>query len=465
MKAYTVFLPQFDEVRDHRTYSDTLKTVDSEDTCTDDRNVRFAAINKELMMKSYSKKTMGQMDRGNFFVVMLITLCFLLTLAGCSNIVENSGTGKPNLPEDGSGLVTVTGAICLSGAFPKALQSGSNHQRTAIPTVGAVTYTVTAQNKADPEEKVTAQVQDDYSYTLYLSLGSWIISCSGVNDSKLQIMKEKAPIELTVTQGESIPVPGTLELFLIQTPGEGGSGAVSLNGAINFVKDSSATVAVDITLTPWESSVTVPDIPRQTITGNGNFTVTLDDVPSGAYMMRLVFSVDGVAVSTVEEAVNVFDNMTTDTWYLGGGNSDHLTPQEDGCAVFNLTRCRTEFFIDGTGGEDTNPGSALKPLKTVGKVFSVLGKINGADTAKITLQSDAGDTAGVTVPEGVDAVIFGEQAATVPVQITVGDGAAVKVGTNVTCTGGAMVQSGGVLTLTQGGRIDGAALFSGLTLL
>ncbi len=424
MKAYTVFLPQFDEVRDHRTYSDTLKTVDSKDTCTDDRNVRFAAINKELIMKSDSKKTMGQMGKGSFFAVMLTALCLQLTMAGCSNIVENSGTGKPNPPEDGSGLVAVTGEVCLSGAFPGALQSGSNHQRTAIPTVGTVTYTVMAQNKADPEEKVTAQVQDDYSYTLYLSLGSWIISCSGVNDSGGQIIREKTPIELTVTQGESIPVPGTLELFLIQTPGEGGSGAVSLNGAIDFVKDSSATVAVDITLTPWESSVTVPDIPRQTITGNGNFTVTLDAVPSGAYMMTLVFSVDGVAVSTVEEAVNVFDNMTTDTWYLGGGTSDHLILEGDGSVSFNLTRCRTEFFIDGTGGE--------------------------------------GDTAGVTVPEGVDAVIFGEQAASVPVQITVGEGAAVKVGTNVTCSGGAMVQNGGVLTLTQGGTIDGAALFSGL---
>ncbi len=303
-------------------------------------------------MKSYSKKPMGQMGRGSFFVVMLITLCLQLTLTGCSNIVENPGTGKPNLPEDGSGLVAVTGEVCLSGAFPGALQSGSNHQRTAIPTVGAVTYTVTAQNKADPEEKVTAQVQDDYSYTLYLSLGSWIISCSGVNDSGGQIIREKTPIELAVTQGESIPVPGALELVLIQTPGADGTGTVSLTGAIDFVKDgSAATVSVDITLTPWESSVTVPDIPRQTITGNGNFTVTLDDVPSGAYMMRLVFSVDGVAVSTVEEAVNVFDNMTTDTWYLGGGTSDHLILEGDGSVSFNLTRCRTEFFIDGTGGE------------------------------------------------------------------------------------------------------------------
>lgn len=200
-----------------------------------------------------------------------------------------------------------------------------------------------------------------------------------------------------------------------------------------------------------------PDIPPQTIKGNGNFTVTLDTVPSGAYIMRLVFSVDGVAVSTVEEAVNVFDNMTTDTWYVGGGNSDHLISQQDGSAVFNLTRCRTEFFINGNTGDDTNSGSALKPLKTVGKAFSVLGKVKGAD-AKITLQSDAGDTEDVTVPEGVDAVIFGEQAATVSELITVGDGATVKVGTNVTCTGGVMVQNGGSLTLTQGGRIDGTGL-------
>lgn len=412
-------------------------------------------------MKSDSYKLIPQTVKERFFVVILTALYLLLTLTGCNNIVENPGTGNPNLPEGGSGLVAVTGQISLSGAFPGALQSSAGSQRTAIPTVGAVTYTVTAQNKADPGERVTATVTD-YNYTLYLSPGTWTISCSGVNESGSQIIREKSPIELTVTQGVATPQPGILEMVLSQTPGTGGTGAVSLNGAIDFVKDgSAATVIVDITLTPWDSSVVAPDIPPQTITGNGNFTVTLDAVPSGAYIMRLVFSVDGVAVSTVEEAVNVFDNMTTDTWYVGGGNSDHLISQQDGSAVFNLTRCRTEFFINGNTGDDTNSGSALKPLKTMGKAFSVLGKVKGAD-AKITLQSDAGDTEDVTVPEGVDAVIFGEQAATVPELISVGNGATVKVGTNVTCTGGAMVQNGGSLTLTQGGTIDGAALFSGL---
>ena len=408
-------------------------------------------------MKSDSYKLIPQTVKESFFVVILTALYLLLTLTGCNNIVENPGTGNQTPPEDGSGLVAVTGQISLSGAFPGTLQSSTGSQRTAIPTVGVVTYTVTAQNKADPGERVTATVTD-YNYTLYLSPGTWTISCSGVNESGSQIIREKSPIELTVTQGVATPQPGILELVLSQTPGTGGTGAVSLNGAIDFVKDgSAAAVTLDITLTPWDSFVRAPDIPQQTITGNGNFTVTLDTVPSGAYIMRLVFSVDGVAVSTVEEAVNVFDNMTTDTWYVGGGNSDHLISQQDGSAVFNLTRCQTEFFINGTGGDDTNSGSALKPLKTVGKAFSVLGKVKGAD-AKITLQSDAGDTAGVTVPEGVNAVIFGEQAATVPELISVGNGATVKVGTNVTCTGGVMVQNGGSLTLTQGGRIDGTGL-------
>lgn len=412
-------------------------------------------------MKSDNNKPMAQTGKGYLFpAVIPAALCFLLALAGCRNMFENPGTGNQTPPEGGSGLVAVTGQISLSGAFPGALQSSAGSQRTAIPMVGEVTYTVTAQNKVDPEKTVTASVEDDFSYTLYLSPGTWTLSCSGINDLGSQIIKEKEPVELTVTQGGSTPQPGTLELVLPQTPVDGGTGNVRLSGAINFVKDDT-TVTLDITLTPWESSVTAPDIPQQTVTGNGNFTVTLDAVPSGAYIMTLVFSVDGIAVSTVEEAVNVFDNMTTDTWYVGGGNSDHLTPQQDGSAVFNLTRCRTEFFIDGDTGEDTNSGSALNPLKTLGKAFSVLGKIKDAE-AKITLQSDAGDTAGVTVPEGVNAVIFGEEAARIPELITVGDGATVKVGTNVTCTGGAMVQSGGVLTLTQGGTIDGAALFSGL---
>lgn len=410
-------------------------------------------------MKSDNKKSILQTNKVHLFLVVILTaLCLLLTLAGCNNIVENPGTGNQNPLESGSSLVAVTGQISFSGAFPGALQSSTGSQRTAIPTVGAVTYTVTAQNKADPGERVTAQVhKDTFNYTLHLSPGNWVLSCSGVNESGSQIIREKRPIELTVIKGESIPVPGSLELVLSQTPGTGGTGKVSLNGAIDFVKDSSATVTVDITLTPWGSSVVALTIPQQTIKGNGNFTVTHNTVPSGAYTMRLVISVDGIAVSTVEEAVNVFDNMTTDTWYVGGGNSDHLISQQDGSAVFNLTRCRTEFFIDGTGGDDTNPGSALKPLKTMGKAFSVLGKVKGAD-AKITLQSDTGDTKDVTVPAGVHAVIFGEQAATVPELISVGNGATVKVGTNVTCTGGVMVQNGGSLTLTQGGRIDGTRL-------
>ncbi|MCI6953959.1 MAG: autotransporter adhesin family protein [Spirochaetia bacterium] len=409
-------------------------------------------------MKSDNKKSILQTNKVHLFLVVILTaLCLLLTLAGCNNIVENPGTGNQNPLESGSSLVAVTGQISFSGAFPGALQSSTGSQRTAIPTVGAVTYTVTAQNKADPGERVTAQVEGTFNYTLHLSPGNWVLSCSGVNESGSQIIREKRPIELTVIKGESIPVPGSLELVLSQTPGTGGTGKVSLNGAIDFVKDSSATVTVDITLTPWGSSVVALTIPQQTIKGNGNFTVTHNTVPSGAYTMRLVISVDGIAVSTVEEAVNVFDNMTTDTWYVGGGNSDHLISQQDGSAVFNLTRCRTEFFIDGTGGDDTNPGSALKPLKTMGKAFSVLGKVKGAD-AKITLQSDTGDTKDVTVPAGVHAVIFGEQAATVPELISVGNGATVKVGTNVTCTGGVMVQNGGSLTLTQGGRIDGTRL-------
>lgn len=408
-------------------------------------------------MKSDSYTLIPQTVKERFFVVILTALYLLLTLTGCRNMFENPGTGKPKQPESGSNLVAATGQISLSGAFPGALQSSTGSQRTAIPTVGAVTYTVTAQNKADPGERVTAQVEGTFNYTLHLSPGNWVLSCSGVNESGSQIIREKRPIELTVIKGESIPVPGILELVLSQTPGTGGTGAVSLNGAIDFVKDSSATVTVDITLTPWGSSVVALTIPQQTIKGNGNFTVTHNTVPSGAYTMRLVISVDGIAVSTVEEAVNVFDNMTTDTWYVGGGNSDHLISQQDGSAVFNLTRCRTEFFIDGTGGDDTNPGSALKPLKTMGKAFSVLGKVKGAD-AKITLQSDTGDTKDVTVPAGVHAVIFGEQAATVPELISVGNGATVKVGTNVTCTGGVMVQNGGSLTLTQGGRIDGTGL-------
>ena len=94
-----------------------------------------------------------------------------------------------------------------------------------------------AQNKVDPEKTVTASVEDDFSYTLYLSPGTWTISCSGVNDSGSQIIREKSPIELTVTQGVATPQPGILELVLSQTPGTGGTGAVSLNGAIDFVKD------------------------------------------------------------------------------------------------------------------------------------------------------------------------------------------------------------------------------------
>ena len=151
-------------------------------------------------MKSDNKKTILQTNKVHLFLVVILTaLYLLLTLAGCRNMFENPGTGNQTPPEGGNGLVAVTGQISLSGAFPGTLQSSTGSQRTAIPTVGAVTYTVTAQNKADPGERVTAQVEDNFNYTLYLSPGNWVLSCSGVNESGSQIIREKSPIELTVT--------------------------------------------------------------------------------------------------------------------------------------------------------------------------------------------------------------------------------------------------------------------------
>ena len=136
-------------------------------------------------MKSDNNKPMAQTGKGYLFpAVIPAALCFLLALAGCRNMFENPGTGNQTPPEGGSGLVAVTGQISLSGAFPGALQSSAGSQRTAIPMVGEVTYTVTAQNKVDPEKTVTASVEDDFSYTLYLSPGTWTYGNPGrVNPS------------------------------------------------------------------------------------------------------------------------------------------------------------------------------------------------------------------------------------------------------------------------------------------
>lgn len=90
-------------------------------------------------MKSDNNKPMAQTGKGYLFpAVIPVALCFLLALAGCRNMFENPGTGNPNPPEGGSGLVVVTGVVTLSGAFPSALQSSADSQRTAISTVGEV---------------------------------------------------------------------------------------------------------------------------------------------------------------------------------------------------------------------------------------------------------------------------------------------------------------------------------------
>lgn len=304
-------------------------------------------------------------------------------------------------PDDSScgAVYEIKGTLLAEGAFPADLTAAQNstglseNARSGSAGIkGSVYYTVKAVNtKTSSEYKGTVSGS---SFSVKVPKGSWNILAEGFSDEgkSVQILKGSA----VVSVDDDYSVKNGIEVAM--SPLTDGAGDILLEiqkTAESGIKSFRARLEK-----LGGEPVSSEQIDFLLDSDSANFKK--EEIDSGTYILHLEFySEEGCAGNLLfyaQETVNVFKNLTTDTWH---GNSSYLkdgtfTVSKENVDTFSMTT----FFVQGTGGTytpaaaaaDSNSGTYFAPLRTVQAAVDKIESINDG-TSSYTVMVDGNFTA------------------------------------------------------------------------
>lgn len=345
------------------------------------------------------------------FKMFAFVSAFSFALLSCDGIAQKNRRGGADSYETKEFIVS--GTFSLEGAIPSEIASlfrsekeneGGNarteankNARTAVPSVPELSglfFNVTATKSASSSVSVSGEVLrgNSPSFTVKLSEGEWTLKADAFSDSG-KTKKVLSGSSDLFSLSRASPVKNDISIIL--SPVNEGSGKVSLpvgwtiDSGIRSVKIT-FEVLNDITKT-LGTNVTDKD-----------FEGTLEfdsDIQSGSHTAKLEFYGEsgggGTLRYSTREVINVFQNLTTDTWQ---GNVPYLT-ETNGKTEFKVTKnlvdtfTLTTFYVKGErstnlpGGkeaDDTNTGTPFDPFKTVQAAVDKVVRLNdGTSSYKI----------------------------------------------------------------------------------
>lgn len=305
-------------------------------------------------------------------------------------------------PDDSScgAVYEIKGTLLAEGAFPADFTSAQNStglsekSRSGSAGIkGSVYYTVKAVNaKTSSEYKGTVSGS---SFSVKVPKGSWNVLAEGFSDEGKSVQILKGSAEVSVDDDYS--VKSGIEVAM--TPLTDGTGDILLEiqkTADSGIKSFCARLEKLGGGEPGSSESI--DFPSDSDSAN----FKKDKIASGTYILHLEFysesSCAGNLIFYAQETVNVFKNLTTDTWR---GNSSYLKNGTFTVAKQNVdTFSMTTFFVQGTGGtyipaaaaNDSNSGTYFAPLRTVQAAVDKIESINDG-TSPYTVMVDGNFTA------------------------------------------------------------------------
>lgn len=341
-------------------------------------------------------------------------LCFRFFI--CSSFLrrnrsKNRRGGEANPSETKEFIVS--GTFSLEGAVPSEIASlfrdekekvSGNEEfsevkniRTAVPSVPELSglfFNVTATKSASSSVPVSGEVLrgKSPSFTVKLSEGEWTLIADAFSDSG-KTKKVLSGMSAKFSLSSASPVKNDISIIL--SPVNEGSGKVSL--PMGWTIDSGIR-SVKIT---FEDLNGITKTLGTNVTDK-DFEGTLEfdsDIQSGSHTAKLEFYAEAGGVGTfrysTHEVINVFQNLTTDTWQ---GNAPYFT-ETGGKTEFKVTKelvdafNLTTFYVKGEGSSnlpsgkeasDTNTGTAFDPFKTVQAAVDKVVRLNdGASSYKI----------------------------------------------------------------------------------
>ena len=321
-------------------------------------------------------KRATHLNRGG--LTLLTALCLLL-FASCNNLVETPETKIISEQK----YVTVSGSMQTTGALPAVLaMSGLNGQsRTAFPSVPStgLSYDIKAINTTDNNDIYTGTPSaDNSSYTISIPAGDT------EKNYKIHITVTKTILgndyELLKGISESFPInninPVVSKDITLKPIGEesgilnlavniAGSGINSARAIVQFSETSSTNITAS-----REGDVLTFQ------TGEYDADGLQDGIVAGAWPVTFEFytssNCTGQIAFSFTEYVNMFANLTTDTWVQNGKEAwFHTTTDANGnktttCIVtaalvdsFKLT----QIYVDSSRTTD-NPSAATYTKQT-----------------------------------------------------------------------------------------------------
>lgn len=278
--------------------------------------------------------------------------------------------------------------------------------RTAIPSIQTPSsYTVSATSTSGGKT-VQGEVEPSGTFTIKLSSAAnetWTVKVEGFSDSarSTKILEGSTTVMLSANSVDN-------NISITLSPVSSGSGRVNLT--VGWENNTGIKLA----------KMTFEDLPDITPDTSPSMSYTTNlffsSIPFGSYTVRIDFydsnvvypgkDVQRTLLYSTHEVINVFSNLTTDTWQ---GSASYLTGTDTN-KTFSVTKAlvddftnRKTFYVQGTSGtykpptnaSDTNSGTYFDPFATIQKAVNTINAINDG-TSAYTIKVDG--TLTITTP-------------------------------------------------------------------
>ncbi len=313
------------------------------------------------------------------FLSLMCVFCSIFFFA-CSNLFspENSlSDGEKNSEK----FYEINGNLFVDGSYSKIFENTNQARSVSAKVPGAIFYAVIAKNAENSEKSYTAEVSGS-AFSIKLSKGTWNITAEGFSDSEKTVSVLKGSASVSVEDENSVKSGISIKML----PQTDGKGNISLS--IEAENGSGIkSVSAELTKNGEGSSVYSE---RLNFSGNAA-KFEKSEISSGVYLLSLKFYSGndgyGELLYTAQEIVNVFNNLTTDTWQ---GNSVYFNGGK-----FEVSKSAVEsfkmntFFVQGeseatyspvTSADDGNAGTYFAPFATVQAAVDKINAINDGTT-------------------------------------------------------------------------------------
>ena len=311
------------------------------------------------------------------FLSLMCIFCSIFFFA-CENFTSSDNYE----PKNDEKLYELKGAFFVNGSSPKIFENTNQARSVSAEIPGAIFYAVIAKNAGNSEKSYTAEV-DGSAFSIKLSKGTWNIMAEGFSDSEKTVSVLKGSVSVSVEDENSVKSGISIKML----PQTDGKGNISL---LVEAEDGSGIKSVLAELVKNDEGGSVYS-ERLNFSGNAA-KIEKSEISSGVYLLSLKFysedSGSGELLYTAQEVVNVFNNLTTDTW---NGNSVSINGGK-----FFLSKSAVEsfkmstFFVQGeseatyspvASADDSNAGTYFAPLATVQAAVDKISAINDGATA------------------------------------------------------------------------------------